>query len=191
MRTIRRVVCGLEALVVVCVILLVNIGISGYLGFANAPVDPLQQADAIIVLGGEHDGREDYGLQLAREGWAKSVVISNPYWSGDPIMKRVCATAEDVEVICRRPYPTTTRGEALMMSELADERAWTKIIVVSWRYHLPRARLIFHQCFSREPDATVMVAVPRRYRHSPLSWELVYAYQWGGLAKALALGECS
>jgi len=70
-------------------ILLVDIGISGYLVFTNAPIDSLQKADAIIVLGGEHDGREDYGLRLAREGWAKTVVMSNPYWDGDPVMKRV------------------------------------------------------------------------------------------------------
>jgi uncharacterized SAM-binding protein YcdF (DUF218 family) len=106
-------------------------------------------------------------------------------------MLRVCQGSGGVEVICRRPDSITTRGEAEMMRQLAQERNWTKIIVVSWRYHLPRARLIFGQCFSDRERSTVMVAVPRRYRYSPLRWEFVYAYQFGGLAKAIALGECS
>lgn len=186
----RRILAVLEAIVLVLVVVLVDIGISGYVGLTNAKVDTLQRADAIIVLGGEHDGREDYGLQLAREGWASTVVISNPYWDGDPVMKRVCHDPKDVEVICVRPDPLTTRGEALVMRRLADERSWSKIIVISWRYHLPRARLVFQQCFSNQPDSAVMTDVPRRYQYSPLAWEFVYAYQWAGLAKAAIQGEC-
>jgi uncharacterized SAM-binding protein YcdF (DUF218 family) len=187
----RRFLVAVEAVVVVIAICLVDMGISGYLLFTNAPVDELQHADAIIVLGGDHDGREDYALSLARDGWARTVVMSNPYGSDDPVMQRVCHDMGDVEVICERPSPMTTRGEADMMRVLAEQRGWSRIIVLSWRYHLPRARLIFRQCFSDQPDSTVMVAIPRRYRYSPLGWELVYAYQFGGLAKAVTLGECS
>jgi uncharacterized SAM-binding protein YcdF (DUF218 family) len=188
----KRILVTLEAIGVVVVILLVGLGISGYEVFAKAKVDGLQHADAIIVLGGEHDGREDYGLSLARAGWAKTVVISNPYPADDPVMKRVCSTTgEDFALTCRRPDPPTTRGEAEVMRRLAAERSWTKVIVVTWRYHLPRARLIFRQCFSDEPGSTVMVAVPRRYQYSPLDWEMAYAYQWGGIAKAFAQGKCA
>jgi uncharacterized SAM-binding protein YcdF (DUF218 family) len=186
-----RFLVAVEAVVVVVAICLVDMGISGYLLFTNAAVDEVQHVDAIIVLGGDHDGREDYGLSLARDGWARTVVISNPYDPVDPVMRRVCRNTGDVEVICQRPSPMTTRGEADMMRVLAKQRGWTRIVVVSWRYHLPRARLIFRQCFSDQPDSTVMLAVPRRYRYSLLEWELVYAYQFGGLAKALTLGECA
>jgi uncharacterized SAM-binding protein YcdF (DUF218 family) len=189
----RGFLIAVEAVVAVVAVLLVDMGISGYLMFTNARVDELQHADAVIVLGGEHDGREDYGLQLAHDGWAKAVVISNPYPPNDPVMLRVCRKPGDggVEVICRRPDVLTTRGEAEMMRQLAQERSWSKIIVVSWRHHLPRARLVFDQCYSDRAGSTVMLAVPRRYRYSPLVWEFVYAYQFSGLAKAIVLGECS
>lgn len=186
----RRLLVAIEAIVLVMAIILVDMGISGYFVFANAKIDQLEHADAIIVLGGEHDGREDYGLQLAREGWAPTVVLSNPYLQGDAVMKRVCRSPEDVEVICFKPEPGTTRGEAEEMRRLADERSWRKIIVISWRYHLPRARLVFQQCFSTNPDAAVMVDVPRRYRYSLLGWEFIFAYQWAGLAKAAIQGKC-
>lgn len=182
---------GAQALVVVVVVLLVDVGISGYVLFVNARADELQRVDAILVLGGEHDGREDYALNLARSGWAPTVVMSNPYDAGDPVMTRVCRPVPDVEVICARPDPLTTRGEAMMMRRLADASGWSRIMVVSWRFHLPRARLIFRQCFAEEPGSTVMVAVPRRYQFSPLRWELEFAYQWAGLAKAVIQGECS
>ena len=77
-----------------------------------------------------------------------------------------------------------------MVRSLAAQRSWTRIIVVSWRYHLPRARLVFGQCFSRRPDAVVMEAVPQRYHYSLAWWEFIYAYQYGALAKAVLLGDC-
>jgi uncharacterized SAM-binding protein YcdF (DUF218 family) len=187
----RRCLTAVEALVVVLVVLLVDVGVSGQLVFANARADELQRSDAIVVLGGEHDGREEYGLSLARAGWAPTVVVSNPYDADDLVMEQICRPVPDVEVMCVRPDPLTTRGEAMLMRRLAHERNWKKVIVVSWRHHLPRARLVFRQCFSDEPGASVMVAVPRRYHYSPVGWELVFAYQWAGLAKAFAQGECS
>jgi uncharacterized SAM-binding protein YcdF (DUF218 family) len=184
-RAVLAVVAGMLALV-----LLASAG--GVMLFTNAPTEPLQRADAVVVLGGEHDGREDYGLALARSGWAPTVVISNPYPSSDPIMRRVCTQSDgSVEVICMTPFPLTTRGEAELVRRLGIQRAWSKIIVVTWKYHVPRARLIFWQCFSQNWDTVIMRAVPRRYDFSPLRWESIYAYQYGGFLKAFAQGDCN
>jgi hypothetical protein len=185
---VRRAILVLGA---VLVALLLLMGISGYFVFTNASADALQRADAIVVLGGEHDGREDYAIGLARDGWAPTVVLSNPYPAGDPVMQRVCTPpGGGVEVLCERPVSVTTRGESEMMHRLAGERSWHKIIVVTWRYHMPRARLIFRQCFSRDPNAVVMQAVPRQYDFSVGHWEFVYAYQDFAFAKALVQGDC-
>jgi uncharacterized SAM-binding protein YcdF (DUF218 family) len=183
-KLIRRVVA------VVVVVLLVDVGLAGLTLFTNAPSDQLRRADAIIVLAGEHDGREQYGLNLARQGWARTVVLSDPYLPGDPQMKSACAPAVDIEVICRKPEVLTTRGEAMMMRQLSAERSWRRIIVVSWRYHLPRARLVFRQCYSTSPGAVVAVALPRDYDLSPIGWELMYFYQFAGFAKAVMQGSC-
>jgi hypothetical protein len=174
----------------VLVALTVVMGISGITLFTNAKVDPLKKADAVVVLGGEHDGREDYGIGLARDGWAPTVVISDAYPKGDPVMERVCKPQPPIEVVCARATELNTRGEAQMVQRLAAERSWTKIIVVTWRYHLPRARLIFQQCFSPNSDAVVMEAVPRRYDYSLARWQFIYAYQYAAFAKAEAMGDC-
>ena len=159
--------------------------------FTTAHTDPLHHADAVVVLAGEHDGREDYGISLAASGWAHTVVLSDPYPDSDPIMRRVCRQqVAGVEVRCPHPAPITTRGEAEMVHSLAAQRSWTRVIVVSWRYHLPRARLVFGQCFSRRPGAVMMEAVPQRYNYSVVWWEYIYAYQYGALAKTVLLGDC-
>ena len=182
-----------SAAVVVAVILVgltALMGVSGIALFTNAKVDPLEHANAVVVLGGDHDGREDYGIQLARSGWAPAVVISDAYAKGDPVMQRVCKPQPGIEVICVRAPGQTTRGEAEMMHRLAAERSWSRIIVVTWRYHLPRARLIFQQCFSPNSSAVVMEAVPRRYDYSLVRWQFVYAYQYAAFAKAKVMGKC-
>jgi len=181
----------LEAIAAVLVILLIDVGIGGVMLFTNAKQDDLQHADAILVLAGEHDGREDYAMQLAREGWAPTVVLSNPYLPGDEVMERVCRPAAGVEVICGKPASLTTRGEADMMRRLAEQRSWSKIIVLTWNYHIPRARLVFRQCFSDQRRTTVMRAMPRQYPYSFLQWEFMYFYQFAGFAKAVLQGTCA
>ncbi|GAC1405462.1 MAG: hypothetical protein NVSMB60_24760 [Mycobacterium sp.] len=176
--------------VAVLIALAVVMALSGIVLFRNAKVDTLQKADAVVVLGGEHDGREDYGIDLARNGWAPAVVISDAYPENDPVMQRVCKPQPSIEVICARAPELTTRGEAEMMHRLAAQRSWSKIIVVTWRYHLPRARLIFQQCFSPDSDEVVMQAVPRQYDFSPAHWQFVYAYQYAAFAKAEVWGDC-
>ncbi len=51
-----------------CIFLVVTVvgGTVGYQLFTRTHDDPLREVDAIVVLGGEHDGREDYGIELAR-----------------------------------------------------------------------------------------------------------------------------
>lgn len=174
----------------VAVALVVVIGAVGYQLFNREHQDALRPADAIVVLGGEHDGREDYGLRLADEGYADTVLISDPYRPYNPwdkkLMDRVCnAGTRAVEVICFVPAPSTTQGEAMFVQRLAEQRGWQSVIVISWRYHMVRARYIFGQCFD---GAVVMRSVPRDYSRPLRQWVYQYAYQYGGLVKAAVIG---
>jgi uncharacterized SAM-binding protein YcdF (DUF218 family) len=142
------------------------------------------------VLAGEHDGREEYGISLAQRGLAKTVVLSNPYPEDDETMGRLCAARySDIEVLCARPPQTTTRGEAAMTRDLAEQRSWRRITVVTWRFHIPRTRLIFGQCLPAS-TATSFAAVPRQYQYSVAVWEFQYLYQYAALAKAVVTSTC-
>jgi uncharacterized SAM-binding protein YcdF (DUF218 family) len=167
------------------VIVALNGGV-GYIIFGHAVESAVSRVDAVVVLGGEHDGREDYGLALARQGLASTVVLSDPYPAADPLMSRMCRRRVDaVEIICPSPNPATTRGEAIMTRRLAKERNWTKILIISWRYHLPRARLLFHQSLSALGVSITAKAVPRQYVLPVWYWQYIYLYQAAGIAKAV------
>jgi uncharacterized SAM-binding protein YcdF (DUF218 family) len=165
------------------------LAVTGYFLFNRPHGDLLTRADAIVVLGGDNDGRLEYGLRLAEQGYAHTVVLSNSYSDDDTDYadyRRACASGTaTVTVVCFVPTPYTTRGEALFLARLAKQHNWTHVIVVSWNYHMVRARYIFHQCF----DGTVtMRPVPRSYDYSPWRWAREYAYQYGALVKAFLLG---
>ncbi|KAA0104602.1 YdcF family protein [Mycolicibacterium sp. P1-5] len=165
------------------------LAVAGYLLFTRPHSDPLTKADAIVVLGGDNDGRFEYGLSLARAGYANTVVLSNAYLDKPddlPAFQRACASGTaTITVICFVPDPYTTRGEAMYVARLAKQHNWTHVIVVSWNYHMVRARYIFHQCFD---GSVTMHPVPRSYDFTPWYWAAQYAYQFGGLVKALLLG---
>ncbi|CAM3724160.1 YdcF family protein [Tsukamurella ocularis] len=188
MRRLQRLLWGVTLVVV---LVLAVVGGAGYLLFGVDHQDPLRKVDAIIVLGGEHDGREQYGIRLAQEGWAKNVVLSNPYgiWEPDDrAMQEMCGTRlGDISITCEKPVPSTTRGEAMFTERLSKQRGWTSVIVISWGYHLTRSRYIFDNCYAGD---TVMRAVPRNYDYGPADWELIYLYQFVGTAKAVVQGTC-
>ncbi len=181
----------LPAAVIALVVVLFLNGSTGTLLFAHAKSDPLRKVDAIVVLGGEHDGREAYGLELAEQGYAPTVLISDPSGLRDPVMRKYCQRRADIEVICRPPVPSTTRGEALMARTLAEQRGWKSVIVISWRYHLPRARRIFDVCFAPPGRTVVMRDVPRSYPFSVARWQYTYLYQYAAWVKAEVQGACN
>lgn len=173
------------------VIVVVN-SVAGSIIFGNAADDGgVAHVDAVVVLGGEHDGREAYGLALARRGVAPTLMLSDPYPAADELMRQMCTRHDDsVEVICFRPDPSTTHGEALAARHLALERHWKRILVISWRYHLPRARLVFHQCLSNTGIAVLARAVPRDFFVPGWYWQYIYFYQFAGIAKAMTVDRC-
>jgi uncharacterized SAM-binding protein YcdF (DUF218 family) len=188
-RTVFRSALAIGASVTM--VILAAVGVSGHWLFADAADDELQPADAVVVLGGEHDGRELYGIQLARQLGASAVLLSNPYPPDDRLMLTLCnARPDGIEVICRAPSPATTRGEALIARQLASDRGWKRIAVVTWRFHLLRARMIFEQCYSPDPGRIIMQAVPKSYELSFALWEYIYVYQFAGLAKSFIQGGC-
>ena len=181
---LRKIVIALSA--TVAVLFSVAVG-GGYFLFNRPHVDPLTKADAIIVLGGEWDGRVAYGLDLARQGFAPNVVLSDSYQYHRDAMKRACdGSLADVTVYCFTPDPFTTRGEAMYAAELARTHGWSHLIVVSWNFHMVRARYIFGQCFG---GSVTMRPVPRNYdNYGVADWAWTYAYQYTAIVKAAAVG---
>lgn len=144
--------------------------------------DPLPQADAVVVLAGS-ENRLAVGRELWEAGVAPTLVISDglePTWTA---ANRLCRFEREREVLCPRPEPYSTRGEARTVAELARERGWDELVVVSSRFHLFRVRLLFERCFDGELGT---VAAPNPTWRLPLS----IALEWLKLAHAAAVRPC-
>ena len=147
--------------------------------YVRPHTDAPASADAIFVLGGAHDGREELALRWAREGYAPLVVFSDPY-GNSPRMHRICHGSYGFRVECFDPSPRTTLGEGRHLADLARARGWHRVIVVTWTPHISRTRYVFGKCW----DGDILMADPRPHISIP-RWAYNFVYQSVGYAKAL------
>jgi uncharacterized SAM-binding protein YcdF (DUF218 family) len=143
--------------------------------------DEVTKADAVMVLAGQKR-RLPVALELVRRGVAPVLVISDgldPRWTQ---ANRLCRS-DELDVVCVRPDPYSTRGEARLAARLARERGWDSIVVVSTRFHLFRARLLFERCFGGK---LAFVGASNRTFRLPL----LVALEWVKLGVATIRRAC-
>ncbi len=131
---------------------LLVLGLTSFVAVAGASVflfilyddDEVTMADAVVVLAGSRF-RLPVGLRLVDRGVAPVLVISDGLDPRSPSANRLCR--EQALVLCPKPEPYSTRGEARLVARLARERGWESIVVVTSRFHLLRARVLFERCY--------------------------------------------
>jgi uncharacterized SAM-binding protein YcdF (DUF218 family) len=134
----RRIVAA-----AVVVILLTGAAITGRLFVVPASNRP-GPADAFVVLGGDtYIDRLRAAATLVDAYPDAVLVVSTPGRNPCP---RYFASSR--QVICFRPDPSTTQGEARATAALAAEYGWKKITVVTTADQVWRARLRFSRCWS-------------------------------------------
>lgn len=122
--------------------------VGGALLFVFPDRDDPASADAVVVLAGGRKPRLSKGLTLMRRGVAPVLVISDAPAPGWPQANRLCRRGgSGFRVVCFKPDPYSTRGEAENVSELAARRNWRSIVVVTSTFHVTRSRMLFERCF--------------------------------------------
>lgn len=159
----------------VLLLVLAFVGASVYL-FVWAPfaVEQPRHADAIVALAGSRS-RLPLALKLFRRGVAPHLLVSRDAF--DPARARLCRLPP-TGVTCFRAHPYSTQGEARLVARFAARRGWHSLAVVSSRFHLFRARLIFRRC----TDARLQL-VPAHVTW--WKWPEAVASEWAKLAVAL------
>jgi uncharacterized SAM-binding protein YcdF (DUF218 family) len=133
--------------------------------------DDPERADAVVVLSGGRKFRLEKGLELVRDGVSDTLVISDGRAEGWPEANRLCEEGADgFRVVCFKPDPYSTQGEAEGVARLARERGWRSVAVVTSRFHVFRSRMLFERCFPGEVDA-VGAGYKLRYLPLALFWE--------------------
>jgi uncharacterized SAM-binding protein YcdF (DUF218 family) len=133
--------------------------------------DDPHRADAVVVLSGGRKFRLEKGLELVRDGVADTLVISDGRADGWPEANRLCEDGDDgFRVVCFKPDPYSTQGEAEGVARLAREHGWRSVALVTSRFHVFRARMLFERCFPGEVGA-VGAGYKLRYLPLALFWE--------------------
>ncbi|WP_245650230.1 YdcF family protein [Millisia brevis] len=176
LRLLRRLMAG--------IVILALIAAAGWPVYVDPPRDQLHPVDAIVVLGGAHDGREQYGLQLAEQGLAPQVVFTDAYPPSDQFMRGICDGEYSFRVSCFRPVPYQTRGEGREIARRAAAEGWTSIIAITFLPHTERARHILEKCW----DGEILMA-PSPTDIPPGIWAVNYVYQTAGYLRS-ALEGC-
>lgn len=165
----------------VCVVLLA-LGAYGFvqLGSFLATEDALQKADAIVVLAGSRMSRQLEAADLYLAGYAPRIVLSREISDpaelalaarGVPVpdtIHRVRAVFDQLRipheaVVVPPGVHNSTAAEAVTLRELSAAHGWRRLIVVSSKYHLRRARFSFR----RELEGTGVDVLMRGTRYDP------------------------
>ena len=163
--------------VLVAALVVVFLGLTAWL-FVFPDQDNPTSADAVVVLSGARTPRLDKGLDLMRQKVAPTLVISDAPARGWPEANRLCAGKAAFKVICFKPEPYSTRGEAEEIGRLVKRHRWKRVVVVTSRFHVTRARMLVERCV-KNADVDAVGA------HVPLfEWPRDIVFEWGKLILA-------
>ncbi len=138
--------------------------------------DPLQPADAILLLGDDNyfAERAARAAELYRAGWAPRIVASGrwlrPYFAIADLMERdLVERGIPAAAIVRHPNrAANTLEEAHSLRELVRTQRWRRLLVVTSNSHTRRARYIFRNVFGTEAEVRVVAAPDSTY--DPRVW---------------------
>ncbi len=149
-----------------------------------------EQSDVAYVIGPPTDARMEVALGMLEDGSADSLMVSlNPEETGWSLAQDACAgegVFANYAVLCDKPDPFTTRGEAQWLKAEVAAHEWDSASVITFTPHLRRAELYMDRCFDGE-----LSMIDSGEHLAPWTWAYQYAYQTGGFMKAgLTYQQC-
>ncbi|MGO4435259.1 YdcF family protein [Paenarthrobacter sp. RAF9] len=161
--------------------------IAAFQFFYDPPQAKPHRTDAIVVLGGLSKERLPVAQELQQELDIPVLVVSTTGLAGNVEGDALCdAGSDDPDLVCFRPSPLNTRGEAEALRSLIAEHGWKSVTVVTSEYHLMRAGTLIEQC-----TPAVIQMVGSQPDLSAGAWLDRFVVETGGLMDAWMRPECS
>lgn len=155
--------------------------------FYNPPQGQPHRTDALVVLGGMSKERLPVAQELQHELDIPVLVISTTGLAGNVEGDELCDEDQaDPDLVCFRPSPLNTRGEAEALRGLIAEHGWKSVTVVTSKYHVMRAGTLIEQCTSAEVQM-----VGSQPDLSAGAWLDRFVVETGGLLDVWLQPECS
>lgn len=147
--------------------------------------DPLQEADAVVVLGGGDDARVQEGVRLVIDGYAGWLVLTEPgelspgTGLGSQVLRSeaIASGLSPNAILVTQQVSSSTADESRAVRALMAEKGFHSVIVVTEPYHTQRTRLIFRRAFTGS-DQTVRVYPVQGHWYRSGTW-FFHAEGWG------------
>ncbi len=116
-----------------------------------------QKADAVVVLGGDPDGRSVTGADLVRKGYAPAALIINGRHGSkaERLFRQVVSGSENIHLDLR---PRNSYEEAVAGLEAMKRYGWRRVLVVSDPPHMLRVWWVWNHVLSGTGFKAVPVA---------------------------------
>ena len=166
-------------IVLTCLVPLAGLGLWG-IGGMLIVADPLEKADVVAVLSGNEKDRLAETLRILREGYAPLVLLTETedLAGGGSSMSTIdkVVTARNLgiaseAILVTKRTATSTRDEGLAVLEVAQQRQFDSVIVVTDPYHCLRTRMLFRSIF-RGSGIDVSVRPVRDHWYRSYNWWL-------------------
>ena len=179
MRSIRNIFIVLIVSLII-LFLTANIWLTAMAGFLEVS-DPLEKADAILVLGGGGGDRISEAAELYKRGFSGYLIISaGPLYAGVRV-REIGAEVEardavylgvPAEHIYLEKEALSTFENATLTLPLIKKHGFKKIIVVTSPYHTRRASLVFKKRYRKEGIKVIIHPAPHsKYaKYSKITW---------------------
>ena len=177
-RRMRRVVLGLAGILLLSAVVIV-LGVGRWL----VVEDPLEKAQAIVVLSGRMPLRALEAAKLYREGYAPKVWVTHSSEPGATLeAMQIAYVGEDfydLRVLVHEGVPAdtirvleppivNTADEIRAVSAALEEEKGGTVIIVTNKVHTRRVRILWHQLVAGRGQAIVRAASGDRFE--PRRW---------------------
>jgi uncharacterized SAM-binding protein YcdF (DUF218 family) len=142
--------------------------------------DPLQKADALVLLSGDEDPRVAYGAQLFQQGYAGWFILTDMHletipesqgvYSARVKLKTLEQGVPDERILIIPAQVSTTYEEAIRLKEFTVSKGFRSLIVVTSPYHTRRARWLLRDVFSSSGVALVVRPVSNHSYQAEAWW---------------------
>lgn len=165
--------------------------VAGIFLYVAPPADQPKHADVLFVLG-PPDDRISYAEQLMHRGYAHTLAVSSPIGKDGRFEAAICGAQRSYRIICFKPDPFTTQGEARALKNLSDQYGWKSANVLTAQFHVTRARVIVNRCYTRDLHMVAdRKSLPLISLTDPTSsWAYQYLYQTAAFVKVAVHPDC-
>jgi uncharacterized SAM-binding protein YcdF (DUF218 family) len=138
----------------------------GALGNFLVVNEPLQPADAVVVLSGGELDRLEKAVNIIKAEKARYLILTETQETTESGWKTADYLASEAhqrgipvpQIVITRKVATNTQEEAIATLDILKERGWNTLIVVTDPYHTRRSQLIFQRVLSKEPVEFIVVS---------------------------------